>query len=33
MMLSDDLSTEVFVFRDVDLVAVEEKLCFSFALS
>ena len=32
-MLSDDLSTEVFVFRHIDLVAVVEKLLFSFALS
>ena len=33
MMLSDDLRTEVFVFGDIDLVAVVEKLLFSFALS
>jgi hypothetical protein len=33
MILSNDLSTEVFVFRDVDLVAVVEKLYFSFVLS
>jgi hypothetical protein len=33
MILSNNLSTEVFVFRDVDLIAVVEKLCFSFALS
>jgi hypothetical protein len=32
-VLSDDLSTKVFVFRDVDLVAVVEKLSFSFTLS
>jgi hypothetical protein len=30
-MLSDDLSTEVFVFRDIDLIAVVEKLFFCFA--
>ena len=32
-MLSDDLSIEVFVFRYIDLVAVVEKLLFSFVLS
>jgi hypothetical protein len=32
-MLSNDLRTEVFVIRDIDLVAVVEELLFSFALS
>jgi hypothetical protein len=32
VVLSDNLSTEVVVFRNVDLVAVVEKLFFSFAL-
>jgi hypothetical protein len=29
-MLSDNLSTEVFVFGNIDLIAVVEKLLFSF---
>jgi hypothetical protein len=33
MMLSDNLSIEVFVFRNIDLIAVVEKLLFSFVLS
>jgi hypothetical protein len=32
-MLSDNLSTEVFMFGNIDLVAVVEKLFSSFALS
>jgi hypothetical protein len=32
-MLSDNLSTEVFVFRNIDLVAVVEELSLSFVLS
>jgi hypothetical protein len=32
-MLSDNLSTEVFVFRNIDLIAVVEKLSLSFVLS
>jgi hypothetical protein len=32
-MLSNNLSTEVSVFRNIDLVAVVEKLFFSFVLS
>jgi hypothetical protein len=32
-VLLDNLSTEVFVFRHVDLIAVVEKLLFSFILS
>jgi hypothetical protein len=32
-VLSDNLSTEVFVFRHIDLVVVVEKLLFSLTLS
>jgi hypothetical protein len=32
-MLSDNLSTEVFVFRNIDLIVVVEELSLSFALS
>jgi hypothetical protein len=32
-VLLDDLYTEVFVFRNIDLIAVVEKLLFSFVLS
>jgi hypothetical protein len=32
-MLSDDLRIEVFIFRNIDLIIVEEKLLFSFVLS
>jgi hypothetical protein len=33
MILSDNLSIEVFVFRNIDLIAVVEELSLSFALS
>jgi hypothetical protein len=32
-VLSNDLYTEVFVFRNIDLIAVVEKLLSSFVLS
>jgi hypothetical protein len=32
-MLSDNLSIEVFVFRNIDLIVVVEELSLSFVLS